>query len=169
MELMQTFGIEPLLFVAQIVNFLVIFYILKRFAYKPVLTVLKQREDSIKKGVKQAEEARILLEKAEEKEKQIRKNAQTQAKLLLEKTRDEQVRILNEARDEGKREMESMLEEARKQIAFETREAEKRLMAHVSEVAVLFLKQSLTEVLTDEDKKEIIDKTIKRLKVKRTN
>ena len=169
MELLNNFGINPVLLIAQVVNFFIIFYILKRFAYKPILSMLKSREDAIRKGIKQAEDARILLEKAEGKEKQILQKAQQVTKVLLEKAKEEQLKIIHEAREKGKREMESLLEEARKQIALETKEAEKRLTIHISQMAILFLKKSLSEILTDEEEYVIIDKTLKRLKDKRVN
>lgn len=169
MEIIKNLGIDPLLLVAQGVNFLIILYILKRFAYKPILSMLKSREDAIRKGIKQAEDARILLEKTQEKEKQILKKAQVEAKTLLEKTKEEQIKIIQDAREKGKRDMESLLEEARKQIAFETKEAEKRLTVHISEIAMLFLKKSLSELLTDEEEEVIIDKTLQRLKNKKAN
>ena len=62
MEIINNFGLDPLLLGAQIVNFLIIFFILKRFAYKPVLDILKKREDSIKEGLRQAEEGKKILD-----------------------------------------------------------------------------------------------------------
>ncbi|MBI2034973.1 MAG: F0F1 ATP synthase subunit B [Candidatus Levybacteria bacterium] len=149
MEIINNLGIDPLLLVAQGVNFLIILYILKRFAYKPILSMLKSREDTIRKGIKQAEDARILLEKTQEKEKQILKKAQAEAKMMIEKTKEEQIKIIQDAREKGKLDMDLLLEEARKQIAFETKEAEKKLTVHISEIAMLFLKKSLSELLTD--------------------
>ena len=61
---MEAFGIQPLLLAAQIVNFLILAYILKRFLYKPVLEVLKKREKKIKDGLQAAEEGQAFLDKA---------------------------------------------------------------------------------------------------------
>ena len=71
MEIVDHFGLDPYLFGAQVINFLIIFYLLKRFLYKPVLEILRKREREIAEGLKQAEEGKILLEKAQEKEKEI--------------------------------------------------------------------------------------------------
>ena len=57
MEILKTFGVDPIFLGAQIVNFLIIFYLLKRFLYKPVLGCLKTGRQN--QGLKQAEEARI--------------------------------------------------------------------------------------------------------------
>ena len=74
MEIINNFGLDPLLLGAQIVNFLIIFFILKRFAYKPVLDILKKREDSIKEGLRQAEEGKKILDEALEEEKKMLKD-----------------------------------------------------------------------------------------------
>jgi F-type H+-transporting ATPase subunit b len=50
MEILNQFGLDWKLFIAQIVNFLVIAYIFKRFLYKPILDALHKRNDAIKKG-----------------------------------------------------------------------------------------------------------------------
>ncbi|MBU2632677.1 F0F1 ATP synthase subunit B, partial [Patescibacteria group bacterium] len=48
MEIVKQFGLDPVLLVAQIVNFLILLFILKKLLYKPVLELLKKREDTIK-------------------------------------------------------------------------------------------------------------------------
>ncbi len=68
MEILNNFGFEPILFVAQIVNFVIIYLLLKKFLYKPVLKLLKERRDIITKGLKQAEESARLLEETVQKE-----------------------------------------------------------------------------------------------------
>src|SRR5437870_10658982 len=57
MEILKNFGFEPILFIAQIVNFVIIYLILKKFLYKPVLKLLKDRKQTIAGGLKQAEES----------------------------------------------------------------------------------------------------------------
>ncbi len=85
MEIIKNFGLNPILLAAQIVNFLIIFFILKKFLYKPVLNVLNKRQVTIKEGLKQAEEARVKLEKVVIEEKDILKQI---AKLGWEKPQD---------------------------------------------------------------------------------
>ena len=52
MELLKDFGFDPILLTAQIINFLIVLVVLKKFMYKPVLDMLKKRENDIKKGIK---------------------------------------------------------------------------------------------------------------------
>jgi F-type H+-transporting ATPase subunit b len=79
MEILHEFGINPVLLVAQIINFAIVFWVLKKFLYKPILTMLKERQKEIKKGITDAEDARVLLEKTTQKEKEVLKKAQAES------------------------------------------------------------------------------------------
>lgn len=158
MEIIQKFGIDPWLLGAQIVNFFIILYLLKRFAYKPILLALKTREEKIKKGLQDAEESRQLLEKATTREHEILRKANNEAKKLLDGTRSQQEAMLAQAEESTKKVAEKMLKEAREQISFESREAERRLSAHVSELAMHFLQKSIKE-LFNENEQEVIMRT----------
>lgn len=166
MEIAQQFGIDPILLAAQIINFLIVLYILKRLLYKPVLQMLRNREQTIKDGLRQAEEARIALERATEKERELLKKAQTEAKKLLDETKNQRIQMMAEAEKMTKQQAETILKEARSQIAFETAEAERRLSAHISQLAVTFLQKSITDLFSEEDQKLIMKNALKKMKEK---
>lgn len=166
MEIIQNFGIDPVLLAAQIVNFLIILYILKRFAYKPILDLLKNRQRTIKTGLQQADEARELLEKATEKEKDILKKAQLEAKKLLDDTKKQRLEMQTQTEQMTKREAERILKEAQEQIVFETQQAEKRLSAHISQLAVQFLERSVADIFSEEDQERIMKNALRRMKEK---
>ncbi len=74
MDILNEFGIKPILLAAQVVNFLILLYILKRFLYKPILKVLNERKNKIADSLKNAEEIeRKLVEISEEEQKRIAK------------------------------------------------------------------------------------------------
>ncbi len=168
MELIKNFGIEPTLFVAQIINFLIIFYVLKRFAYKPILDLLKKREQTIKDGLRQAEEARILLEKTEDKQKEMLRKTQAQVRKMLDEAKQQKIELLEKAEISTKAQVEKMMQEARNQIAFETKEVEKRLSSQVTNLAVDFLQKSITELFSEKDQEQIMENALRKLK-KQTN
>jgi len=164
MEIAQQFGINWILLAAQIINFLIVLYVLKRLLYKPVLQMLKNREQTIKEGLKQAEDARIALERAAEKEREILTKAQTEAKKLLDETRAQRAEMMTETEKMTKKQAEAILKEARNQIAFEAAEAERRLSAHISQLAVTFLQKSISELFTEDDQELIMKNALKKLK-----
>jgi len=164
MEIIENFGINPLLLIAQIVNFLIIFFILKKFLFKPVLEILKKREKTIKEGLRDAEEGQKTLEEAKEKEKSILKNAQISAEKIIEDARLQGLEISKEAQDKARKETEDILRNARLQIEQEYKEAEKKLALKVSQTAVEFLEKSLGSLFGDKKQKELMQIAIKKIK-----
>jgi F-type H+-transporting ATPase subunit b len=167
MEIIKNFGIDWVLLGAQAINFLIIAYILKRFAYKPILGILKQRQETVKKGLKDAEEAQRLLDKATEKEREILRKAQSEAKKLLDDAKSQRDELLHKSEEMTRKEADRMLKEAREQIAYDTREAERRLTSHVSELAMQFLQRSLEEVFDENEQEIVMRSALKRIKTKK--
>jgi len=168
MEIFGTFGLDPYLTGAQIVNFLIVLYILKRFLYKPVFELLKKRELTIKEGLTKTEEARKALEAAQVEEKKILKKAQETAKIILQDARDQSEQLVKETEERAKKQADRMLEEAKMQIQRDIKEAEMRLRTNITELSVELLKKSLSDIFNNNEQEQIVDRAVKRLK-KRPN
>lgn len=164
MDILKNFGVDPVLLGAQIINFLIIFYLLKRFLYKPVLGMLKKREDKIKEGLKQAEEARVALEKTLEEEKKILTRAQDEAKKIIEQSRSQATEVSRKIEDETKQHAERILSEAKEQINQESKDIEKRLADKVSLLAEDLLTKSLEGFFEEKEQKQITARAIKQIK-----
>src|SRR5260221_542072 len=148
MEILKIFGFNPLLLVAQIVNFLIVLYILKRFLYKSILETLKKRENTIKEGIKQAEEARRMLEETSRKEKTILKKAQDESRKILDNTKKERDIILKQAEESSREQARQILAEAKEQITFETKQAQKQLATQMTGLTIEFLQKAIGELFT---------------------
>lgn len=164
MELLKSFGINPVLLFAQIINFAIVLYVLQRFMYKPIMEVIKKRKQSIEEGLKQAEESRILLEKTAEKEKEVLRKAQAESKKILEETKKQSGEIFKTTEESAKSQAKQILEEAKKQIYFETLKAQKELSMKISSLAVELLQKSVTELFSKEDQEKIIKNAITKIK-----
>lgn len=104
-ELLHNFGVDWKLLIAQAINFFVLFAVLWKFAYKPILEVFRTRRKSIAQGLRDAEEASQRLIQAdkigEEKITEARSEAfgiVSHAEALGKKRKEE---ILQEAADKG--------------------------------------------------------------------
>ncbi len=166
MEVLGNFGINPILLVAQTVNFLIIFYLVKRFALKPILTLLKNREKTIKDGLQQAEDARILFERASEKERELLRNAQREAQELLSSAKSEREEMLQENEVKTQKLVEKMLSEAREQISAETKEAEKRLSSNIAMLAREMLEKSVEELFSEKEQRAVLNHALKKVEKK---
>lgn len=164
MEIINKFGLDPILLVAQIVNFLIVFFILKKYLYKPILEMIDKRKTTIQEGVKQAEESKILLEKAFERERKLLKNAQDEGKKILERSKKQAETFLEDSRKDAEQQTTKMIKEARNQIQTETKTAEKQLATYISKLAIDFLEKSVGDLFTEKDQKEVMQKALKQLK-----
>ena len=164
MELIKNFGIDPILLGAQIVNFLIVLYLLKKFLYKPVISLLQKRQETIKIGLRQSEEARIRMEKVLDQEKIILKNAVTEAKKIIDDAKLESLKIAKEIEESAKDNGEKIMRDAKEQIEHDTKEAEKTLAINISSLAVKFLEKYLASFFSERDQEEILKKAVKRIK-----
>lgn len=166
MDIIKNFGVHPILLIAQIVNFIIVFFILKKFLYKPVLELLNKRKTTIQEGLEQAEKARIKLEKVVIEEKNILRQAQSQAKKIIEDSRQESIEITRQMNESAKKQTEKMLKDAKEQITKESLEAEKRLAVETSKLAVSFLEKALKDFFTPSEQKEVLSSALKKISAK---
>ncbi len=163
MEIFAKLGIDWKLFIAQIINFAILFLILRRFAYRPMLAFLEERTERIDQGLKDADAAHKKLIEMEEKEKQVLEQAKQEAKAILEK-----------AKVSGKQRYESMLATAKADVlrltqqAQATMEIEKAKLlteakAQLAQLIVLTTEKVLQEKLDVEKDGELIRKQLKSL------
>src|SRR5579863_9384117 len=127
MGILQTFGLNPYLTIAQIVNFLILFYILKRYLYPPLFKVFKKREELVKESIEKAEQSEKALEKAKEQEKEIIQKAKGTADDVIKEAREQSEDILKQAETAAKERTDKMIQDAKAQIALETSQAQEQL------------------------------------------
>ena len=160
---MDKLGIEPKLLVAQIVNFLIIVFVLSKLLYKPILNMLAKRKKEIEEGLKLTEKMRVEEEKFQQKKQK-----------MLETTRGEAAAILEEARKQAKEEEKEIIAAAHKEAdiiivkgkaeAERARvEMEKGITRNAIDLAVTMSKRLLTGVMSNEDKHKLIIKHVKEL------
>src|SRR5687768_6429750 len=83
----RAFGFNVPLFISQVISFLIVAFLLHRFAYKPVLKVLEQRRQEIATGLANAERIKQELAQTEAARQQVLTQANTQANKLIEEAR----------------------------------------------------------------------------------
>lgn len=85
-KLIHNFGIDWKLLAAQAVNFFLLLIILKKFAYAPILTILRARKERIEKGICDAEMAEAKLRESESEKQSILKHAHGEALSIMDAT-----------------------------------------------------------------------------------
>jgi F-type H+-transporting ATPase subunit b len=161
MQLISTFGIDWKLLVAQLINFFVLFFVLKRYAYGPIVKMLDERKDKIEKGIKDSEAATKKLSEMEQKEKETldaaREEAQKIMKIAEETGKSIQASIVTTAHQEA----DKMIADAKKKIEGEKEKLMHEVKAEISGLVVMATEKILNEKIDSNKDKELIEKAIK--------
>lgn len=160
MEIFKQFGIEPTLLVAQIINFLIILFVLKKFFYKPITKMLDARRETIAQSLKNAEEIELKLQQTEEKSAKIIADSQQKAEQLLEDAKKGAENITNTAMDEAKKAQEEMMQKALEQIAAAKDTMKKEVEEETLALVVDVTQKVLGRTMKTSEKAELTKKAI---------
>ena len=164
MELFDQFGFDPKLFIAQIINFLILAFIFKRFLYKPLLKVIRDREQKITQGLSDAEKAEKALRSAEEEREVVLKKASLEAEEILKQTQesaeDARAKILSKTKAES----EKMIEDAKNAAKAEFENMQKEIRGISLKLSEEIQQKSIEHIFTKEEQEKIIKRNIEQLK-----
>lgn len=160
MELLSKLGIDWRLLIAQIVNFLILVFILYKFLYKPVLKMLDGRKEKIEKGLRDAEQLGVELEKTKELQAEEIKKAKQEAMEIIGAAEKRAEAAGAETKLKTKSEVEKLISAAKNQII----EEKDKMMGEVKkEAAALVLavaEKVVGKVIDNKTNQELIKNTI---------
>jgi F-type H+-transporting ATPase subunit b len=149
-----------------LVVFGIVFYILAKFAWKPILGALNQRNASIEKALKAAENARKDIEKIKANNEKIMAEAREERDKMMVEARDIKEKLLSEAKKPADEEAQKIIHHARQTIENEKAtmitDMRKQVASFSIEIAEKILRQKLSG---DKDQQEMIEKLVKELKL----
>jgi len=141
------------------ISFGILAFILKKYAWGPILHALNVRNETIEQSLQAAERAKAEVEDLVKTRQQMMDDARNKRDELLKETRELKDKILSEARSGANEEADKIIDSARKQIMAEKSAAIKDLKKQVAELSVDIAGLLLHAELKDDQKqKAIIDK-----------
>ncbi|MBI2121539.1 MAG: hypothetical protein HYT98_00300 [Candidatus Sungbacteria bacterium] len=166
-ELIHNFGIDWKLLLAQAVNFLILLFILKRFAYEPILKMLRSRKEGIEKGYEFMREADERLRGVDKFREDKMKEANQEALLIVkrgeESGKERQAEIIVSANKKA----ESVMLEAKRIIGEERAKLEESVSRDAEVLVRSGLEKVLGKVPAEVRDKELIHEAMRELKVVR--
>lgn len=140
------------LFFWQTLIFVGLIFLLKKYAWKPILSAVNEREASIKDALEAAKEARSEMESLQSDNQRILKEARAQKETLLNEARTIRSEMINTAKVEAQSEANKILSQAQEAIQNEKRTAVNELKDHVSSIALDIATKVLQNELESKDK-----------------
>ena len=163
MEILKNFGFEPVFFVAQIINFLILAAIFKRYLYKPVLKMLRDRENKIEQGLRDAESASKALADADERKDEIIREAAIAAEKIIEETKKSAENLRETLTATAKQEADKIVRGARDAANLEFENAKTAAEEFSLDLSKKVLDRIIGEIFSKEEKEKIIERNVKRL------
>ncbi|HDP5822242.1 TPA: F0F1 ATP synthase subunit B [Staphylococcus aureus] len=154
-------GVEWGTVIVQVLTFIVLLALLKKFAWGPLKDVMDKRERDINRDIDDAEQAKLNAQKLEEENKQKLKEKQEEVQKILEdakvQARQQQEQIIHEANVRAN----GMIETAQSEINSQKERAIADINNQVSELSVLIASKVLRKEISEQDQKALVDKYLK--------
>jgi F-type H+-transporting ATPase subunit b len=151
-KIIQDFGISWPFFLAQVVNFSVVAFILWKFAFKPVLTTLDERQKKIADGLRYAEEMKAKLDATQQESAAILKKASTDASRLIDEARKTAKDFLDKQMLEATAKAADVNVKAQQAIALEHKKMLADARAEIARLVVVTTERVLAKKLSDADR-----------------
>lgn len=160
---MEKLGIEPIQLATQIINFLIMVFILSKFLYKPIIKKLEERKKKIEEGLEFTQKMLIEDEKTEKKRQEILDKAKIEAVKLVDNAKLTAKKLAEERLKKADEEASGILVKAREELETERQNIRQELRSETVELAQSWLEILLGKALSEKTQKSIIDKKISEL------
>ena len=151
-KLLEEFSVG--LFFWQTVLFLSLLFLLRKYAWKPILNAVNDREEGIKKALDSAENAKREMENLQADNQKLLKEARAEREAMLKEARDIKNKMIEEAKDQAKVEANKMIVQAQVSIKTEKKAAIAELKSQVANLSIEIAEKVVRAELSNKDKQE---------------
>lgn len=158
---------DPGLFIWTIITFLVLLYLLKRFAWSRLLKALDERQETIRKSLDDAEQATQELQRMQQKSAQIIAEAHGEAQSIVAKSRAAAETVREDLKRKAKEEAGALVRGAQRQIQLETARAIQQIRHEVVDLSLTVASKLIKKNLTQEDNDALIQDSLSQIDASR--
>lgn len=159
----QTFGIYWPNLIAQVVLFVLVYLILRRYAFKPIVDMFEERRRRIEEGQLNAEKIKQQLALAQQRYEEILAKASAEAQRLMEEVRVSSERLADQKRQEAIAEAERINQKAQESIQLERERVMAEVKHELGRLVVEATEKVTGKVLTPSDQQRLNEETARQL------
>lgn len=160
---MESLGINAVQLGAQLVNILLLLFVLKKFVYKPLLTMLDSRQKTIEEGLSRANEMQKKEEELQKQGQKITKAANEEAQKIKKQSATEAKKQAGEIIAEAQAEASKIKQEAKKALETDKRVLERKMEDEVVKQATELANRALRELLDADTRAKLTEKQIRNI------
>jgi len=155
-------NIEPGLLIWTIITFILLLFVLRKFAWNPLLSALEQRESSIRESLEESQRARQEAQALLQENQRQLAEANRESARIIEQGREEAERVKASMTDQARLEGQRLVEEARRQIVRERQAAIQALKSTAADLALQATERLLSTSVTSEDHRRLVTEFLDR-------
>lgn len=146
-----------------VITFLLLLFILKRYAWKPILTTLENREKRIKDALAQAEQDRKSAQQLVEEQKQLLEKSRRDSAQILAESKKNAEATRKELLEHARNEADKILARARQEMELSKEAAISDIKQYAVEIALAAAQKVVGEAITPDHHLQLIDKYVKQM------
>lgn len=140
------------LFFWMLVLFIALVFLLRKFAWKPILDAVEERESGIEDALKSAEKAKMEMENLKADNQKLLKEARAERETMLKEARDMKNKMIEDAKGEAQEQANKMIAQAQAAIESEKKTAMAELKNHVADLSLDIAEKVVRTELSNKDK-----------------
>lgn len=157
---------SPGLFMMQTVLLIVLILLMVKFAWKPILNSLNEREEGIQGALDAAEKAKLEMQNLQADNEKLLQEARSERETMLKEARDIKAKMISEAKEEAKDEADKMITQAQAAIEGEKKAAIAEMKATVATLSLEIAEKVVNHELSDKEKQlQLVDQMLGKAKL----
>ncbi|WP_033564103.1 F0F1 ATP synthase subunit B [Sphingobacterium sp. SYP-B4668] len=142
------------LFFWQVIILVIVIFLLGKFAWKPIVDALEERENGISNALAAAEKAKLEMARLTNENEQLLKEARAERDLILKEAKELKDKIVAEAREQAQTEGKRLIAQAKHEIESQKTKALAEVKAQVSELSIEIARKVLSREFEDQGKQQ---------------
>ena len=162
-DITNAFKVEVPFLLAQIISFLVVAFVLWRYAFKPVMSTMEDRQKQIDDGLQYAEEMKQKLAEAEKTYNEKIREGTEESQRIIENSREQAQRIIDQQTKEAQTRAEEIVKQAKQSAEQERQQMLKEVHSEVGELVVNTTAKILRKELGEQERRAYAESAAREL------
>ena len=161
--IVETFGIDWPMLIAQAINFLIVALVIWKFAFKNILSTIKEREKQIADSLQNADRIKLELEETEKQQQATLQDASLEAKKTISSAQEQAKAFIESQKEDARKQAEEIIAKAKLAMEQERERLLQEAREEIAALVVLTASKVLSKELSEEEKEKFSARAAKEL------
>lgn len=162
-RILEEFGVDTPLLIAQAINFVIVAFVIWQFALKKILLTIDEREKKIADSLKNAEKIKLELEATEKQQNETLQEASLEAKKTVATAQEQAKSYIEAQKEEARKQAEEIVEKARSAMELERQRVLNDAREEIASLVILTTSKVLQRELGDDEKSRFSESAAKEI------